>query len=400
MKLAITTLLLAISPQEGDLAKRLRETYVAAADALVAQQDAEGAWRVVMPERSVPSVAYTSLLVTALSGAPPDLRAKYKASAEKALAFLLSKANRDGSFGEGEYGSYLKTYATALALSALSTADRTDKILDSIRGAQAYLKRNQLQEGPHKGGLGYGEEELKRNPETGAFELKRSPFADLSATAMVAQAMKDSGLSFSDEFWPLAAEFVRRCHNSTEVNTDPVFLKALKDKGMSLDDNGSLIYTPVADGQVQKAGTRKIADRETIVGYGSMTYAGIKTYLYAGLRKDSPEVKAALDWIRRNYSIDSHPGFPQDRTGRQDKRGIYYYYLMMARALDAVGDRPLITPDGKEHDWPVDLAEQLLKTVRDSKAWQNDNPAWYEGDSTLVTGYVLNVCDILFHYIQ
>ena len=73
---------------------------------------------------------------------------------------------------------------------------------------------------------------------------------------------------------------------------------------------------------------------------------------------------------------------------------------MMARALDAAGDRPLIGPDGKEHDWPVDLARQLLKTVRDSKAWQNDNPAWYEGDPTLVTSYVLNVCDILLHYIR
>lgn len=400
MNLALLLLLVPAPAQDGDLAKRLRETYVAAADALVAQQDAEGAWRVVMPDRTVPSVAYTSILVTALAGAPPDLRSKYKPPVDKAVAFLLAKANRDGSFGEGEYGSYLKTYATALALSALSTADRTDKVLDALRGAQAYLKRNQLQEGPHKGGLGYGEEELKRNPETGAFELKRSPFADLSATSIAAQAMNDSGLSLTDEFWPLVAEFVRRCQNSTEVNTDPVFLKALKDKGMSLGDDGSLIYTPVADGRVQKAGTRKIADRETIVGYGSMTYAGIKTYVYAGLRKDSPEVKAALDWIRRNYSIDSHPGFPQDRAGRHHLRGIYYYYLMMARALDAAGDRPLLTPDGKEHDWPVDLAERLLKTVRDSKGWQNDNPAWYEGDSTLVTGYVLNICDILFHYIR
>ena len=92
MKLALTLLLLASPSQEGDLAKRLRETYVAAADALVARQDVEGAWRVVMPDRTVPSVAYTSLLVTALTGSPPDLRARYKEPVEKAVSFLDRKS--------------------------------------------------------------------------------------------------------------------------------------------------------------------------------------------------------------------------------------------------------------------------------------------------------------------
>src|SRR5262249_28679145 len=162
----------------------------------------------------------------------------------------------------------------------------------------------------------------------------------------------------------------------------PAFQAALKEKGMSVGKDGSLYYTPVADGAVQKAGTRKIADRETIVGYGSMTYDGIKTYVYAGLRRDSPEVKTAVEWIRRNYSLESHPGFLYDAETRAHQRGLYYYYLVMARALDACGERPLVTPDGPR-DWPVDLGEQLLKTLRGSKTWTNENPAWYEGDAVL-----------------
>jgi squalene-hopene/tetraprenyl-beta-curcumene cyclase len=392
--------ILALSLQQSDLPERLKTAYVEAADALVKLQMSSGAWPVIMPEREVPSVAYTALTVRALTNAPPALRTKYQSAIDKGLAFILGKSNPDGSFGEGDSGTYMKTYATAVALSALSTQPRTEKVADAIRGAQAYLKRNQLREGPHKGGLGYGDEEPKRNPETGAFEVKRSTIANLSATAEAAEAMKNSGVSLSDDFWPLVTEFVRKCQNNSEVNKDPEFMAALKEKGMSVDDDGSLYYTPVADGKVQKAGTRKIADREFIVGYGSMTYDGMKTYLYAGLRRDSPEVKSALDWIRRNYTLDAHPGFAFNPGTKTHLRGLFYYYLMMARALDACGERPLLTPDGRQRDWPVELGEQLLKTMRESKSWQNDNPAWYEGDPVLVTGYVLNALDILLGYVR
>src|SRR5205814_2189214 len=109
---------------------------------------------------------------------------------ERAVEYILSKANPDGSFGEGDSGTFMKTYATAVALSALSTAIRAERVGDAIRGGQAYLKRNQLKEGLHRGGLGYGDEEPKRNPETGAFEIKRSSIANLSATAAAAEAMK------------------------------------------------------------------------------------------------------------------------------------------------------------------------------------------------------------------
>jgi squalene-hopene/tetraprenyl-beta-curcumene cyclase len=398
MMIFLSLLLLA---QDGDLAQRLKTAYVEAADALVLRQDEGGAWRIAMPDRTAPSVAYTALVVTALSRGPDDLRAKYKSAIEKATRFLLSRANLDGSFGEGDSGSYMKTYATAVTLSALSTVEWTDKVSEAMRGARAYLKENQLKEGLHRGGEGYNDEEPpRRNPDTGVWEAKRSSIANLSATAAVAEAMKDTGLSISDDFWSLVEEYVRKCHNSTDVNKDPELVAAFKAKGLSVGDEGDLYYTPEPDGKLQKAGTRKIADRETIVGYGSMTYDGIKTYLYAGLRKDSPEVKAAIDWVRRNYSLDAHPGFLRSRAGREHLRGIYYFYVVMARALDAYGERPFVTADGREHDWPKELAEKLLATMRESKSWQNDNPAWYEGDSILTTSYALNILDLLLRYLR
>ena len=131
-----------------------------------------------------------------------------------------------------------------------------------------------------------------------------------------------------------------------------------------------------------------------------MTYHGIKTYIYAGLGKDSPEVKSAIDWARKNYTIDAHPGFPYDKSKRSHLRGLYYYTLVMTRALDVIEERPFRTFDGKEHDWPVERAEHLLSTMKNDKMWFNENPAWWENDPLLVTSYVLKTLDILFPYIK
>jgi len=384
--------------QEGDLARKLTETYASAAAWLLGQQDPAGAWQMGPAGKTAPSPSYTALIATSLATAPEKLRAQYKPAVEKAVAYLVSKANPDGSFGEGPTGNFMKTYTTALALMAFSAVDRVAHA-KHIRGAQAYLKQNQLREGAHRGGLGYGDEEPKIGPDGKPFVQKKT-IANLSVTGFGAEALRDSGLPQDDEFWKLVIEFVRKCQNSSEVNRDPEFVASLRAKNLSVGEDGGLYYTPVADPGLQKAGTRKIADKETIASYGAMTYEGIKTYIYAGLRKDSPEVKSAVDWVRKNYSVELHPGFAFDETQRHHLRGLYYYYLVMARALDAYGENPFVTFDGKKHDWPRELAEQLLRTVRESKMWKNDNAGWYEGDPVLVTSYVLNTSDLLLKYVK
>jgi squalene-hopene/tetraprenyl-beta-curcumene cyclase len=379
----------AFSGDDGDLAKKLKDAYSSAADQLVGVQDASGAWKMGPKGKQTLSPSSTALIVASLAQAPEPVRTKHKEATAKGLAFILSKANADGSFGEGPTGAFLKTYTTALCLVALSAVERTDKVADAIRGAQAYLKANQLKEGPHEGGLGYGDA-----------PKDKSGRGDLSVTGFAAEGLMASGLPQDDEFWKLVVKFVRKCQNNSEVNTDPEFVAALKAKNMAVGDDGGLYYAPVASDKASPAGTKKIADKEVIASYGAMTYDGIKTYIYAGLKKDSPEVKAAVDWVRKNYSLDTHPGFVYEEVKRNHLRGIYYYYLLMARALDAYGENPFVTFDGKKHDWPKELAEQFLKVVRDSKLWANDNPAWYEDDPVITSSYVLLTCDLLFKHLR
>ena len=399
---AVTASLLAGSGGQqtggGDVAQRLKSTYQTAADWMVGQQEAAGSWKTGVPGQESTSPSYTGLIVTALANAPEELKAKYKPAVDKAVAYLLSKRNLDGSVGEGPTGTFLKTYATAITLMALSSVERTDAIDDAIRGAQAYLKSNQLREGVNRGGSGYGDDAPAMGPD--GKPVMKQTVANMSTTGFTAEGLQMSGLPKDDEFWKLVVEFVRKCQNSSETNTDAQWLSALKEKGLSVGDDGGLYYAPIADGAAQKAGTKKIADRETIQSYGSMTYDGIKTYLYAGLQKNSPEVKAAIDWVRKNYTVEVHPGFAFDAAQRHHLRGLYHYYMVMARALDAFGETPFETFDGKKHDWPAELAGQLLKTVKETKMWQNENPGWYEGDPVLVTSYVLVACDILLKHVK
>ena len=60
-----------------------------------------------------------------------------------------------------------------------------------------------------------------------------------------------------------------------------------------------------------------------------MTYSGLKSMIYAGLKPDDPRVKAAIEWIRKNYDVKTNPGLGE--------AGLYYYCNVFAKSLDALG---------------------------------------------------------------
>lgn len=379
------------SPQD-DLKKKLAEAYGRSADWIVGQQDGSGAWKAGPPGKEQPSIAYTGLVVSALAEAPKDIRAKYKGAIDKGVAYIVSKQNDDGSFGDGPGGAFLKVYTTSISLMALSLAAPDKK--DAIGNSRGYLRNNQLKEGVDKGSLGYGDKEPKM--EDGKL-VEKSTIPNLSTTGFAAEGMARSGLPKDDQFWKLVVEYVSKCQNNSETNKDPEFVARLKEKGLAVGDDGGLFYA--ADPRDMKAGTVKITDKVIIQSYGSMTYDGIKTYLYAGLSKDDPRVKSAIDWVRKNYSVEAHPGFAWDEK-RTDLQGLYYYYLVMARAFEAIGEKTFKTFDGKDHKWANELGEQLLKVQREQKMWMNDNPRWQESSPVLTTSYVLNVLNVVLKHVD
>ena len=110
-----------------------------------------------------------------------------------------------------------------------------------------------------------------------------------------------------------------------------------------------------------------------------MTYTGLKSMIYAGVKADDPRVKAAVGWVKKHYTLDANPGMP---NGQQ---GLYYYYNTFSKALAAIGMDVITDDQGKAHNWRHDLLEALAKRQKDNGSWVNSADRWMEGDPNLVT---------------
>ncbi len=117
--------------------------------------------------------------------------------------------------------------------------------------------------------------------------------------------------------------------------------------------------------------------------YGSMTYSGFKSYLYAGLSKDDPRVVAAREWIARAYTLDENPGLGTD--------GMYYYYVVLARALAANGEATIGADarGGVPRAWAGDLLTKLETLQNPDGSFRVLDDRWMEDNPVLITAYAL-----------
>jgi len=276
----------------------------------------------------------------------------------KGLAYLEKCVQPDGGIHLPK--SRLANYETCVALLCLTEANadhRYDKIL---KGAEARLRGLQWDElkGKDKsdfsfGGVGYGQ----------------GSRPDLSNTAFLLDALSACGVSKDDEAVRRALVFVSRCQNlETEHNTTPFAAKV---------NDGGFYYTCTLSRMDQGRQTPEGGLRS----YGTMSYAGLKSMIYAGLTKDDPRLAAAIGWIRKNYDVKTNPGM--------GTAGLYYYYHTFAKAMDALGADIFEDAKGVKHDWRKELADELAARQQPGGSWVNENPRWFESDPNLVTSYAL-----------
>ncbi len=317
--------------------------------------------------------AISALALTAFWLQPGGLApADEPAAVKKGYAYLMSCVQPDG----GIYRKQLPSYNTSIALTALVLANRPahEAVIAKARkfliSLQADFDEPGKLDNVLDGGIGYG---------------IKDKLPDLSNTSWALEALylskrRGENLHLSDTEdlnWEAAIHFVQSCQNLRNSNSETWASDDPQNKG-------GFIYAP---GRSMAGETNVASGRVALRSYGSMSYAGLLSYIYADLKHDDPRVIAVMEWLRGNFTLDENPAMgPQ---------GLFYYYHTMAKALTVYGAATLETKDGRHINWREQLALRLINLQHPDGSWANDNGRWFEKDPALVTAYSIIALEII-----
>ncbi|MDI6733831.1 MAG: terpene cyclase/mutase family protein [Planctomycetota bacterium] len=371
-------------PSPSEIKPALEESFDKGMHWLMQKQLPSGAF----PDlQNKDDVAFTSMGLIIITSSPnqtptrqaPTRQAKYAQETTKALRYILSCSQENGNIIDPGKVPSFDIYKTSLSIVALKTilpsrpVEEQHQIKEVIDKAVKYLQESQY--GPEsadidRGGWGYKEKEGEKIPNT-----------NLSTTSYVLEALHKSGLPKESETYQRSIDFLMKCQDSSEYNTYRVTA-----------NSGGFAYSPVES----KAGEEITADgKKVLKPYGSMTYAGLLSFIYAYVDKNDPRVLSSYNWIRARYTLEENPGLRSDAQPDIGKQGLFYYYHTFAKALDTYGEKKITTLDGKEHLWANDLVVKLVSLQSADGHWQNENPRWWEDSPLLATSYslmALNIC--------
>jgi squalene-hopene/tetraprenyl-beta-curcumene cyclase len=260
----------------------------------------------------------------------------------------------------GMYDNIIPHYITAVSVSALAAAGRPqDQKL--IKAGAAYLVANMLDEGEGivktdfwYGGMGYG----------GATRPDRK--ADIISLEYALRAIHDAETPANDAAWQKALTFLQRTQNNSETN----------DQKWAANDGGFVYYPGFSynpDGPTRS--------------YGSVSYAGLLSYSWANLKKTDPRVQAVMKWVKNNYTVDENPGLGQ--------KTVYYYYMVMAKALAALGEPTFTDANGRRHNWREELSQKLIALQHSDGTWVNEVKDEMQDNPRLVTAFVLTTFEAI-----
>lgn len=380
--------------------QKARDMAAKATEYLKSQQDrASGGWCVPEAGGRQPNLpAITGLVVTGMLLDPKADQSD--PTVLSGIKYMLNFRQPDG----GIYDRMLPSYNTSICVSALSKST-LPQARDAIGPAQDFLRKLQFSESSDTslGGQEAPKKVNKDHPFYGGVGYGRHGRPDLSNLQFMLQALQDSGVSPDDPAVQRAVVFLQRTQMLDEVNDMPYADKS-KQGGFVYSTSENAESVDRRAGQSQAGMIEETLDDGTKVSrlraYGSMTYAGFKSYLYAALPRDDTRVTAALGWISRNYTLEENPGMGTD--------GMYYYFVTFARALDAWGSptievRKAVAANGsgdekaadkpatvtEKRDWANDLIDRLAALQNADGSFRSIDDRWMEDNPVLITAYSL-----------
>ena len=99
-----------------------------------------------------------------------------------------------------------------------------------------------------------------------------------------------------DPAFKKALVFVSRCQNLKSEHNDQPWAGKIND--------GSFIYTAAAAARPRY---RRARPDDGLPGYGSMTYAGIKSLIYCGVEQGRPADEEGAEWIQQELHARRQP---------------------------------------------------------------------------------------------
>ncbi len=287
---------------------------------------------------------------------------------DRALDYILSCVQDDGGIYqevEGRRGGGLSNYNTAISMMALHAADRPD-LTPYVLNARTFIARMQhFGDDSYSGGFGYDRDTDRA-------------YADLLNTYWSVVAMRETAAAEEarppqegrvDIDWAEAVAFIEKMQNPAAAGTD---------------QEGGFFYRP---GESKAGATTNEAGVVYFRSYGSMTYAGMLSLIYADVDRQDARVRSAFDWAARHWTLAENPGMGDE--------GLFYFYNVLTKCLDAldVDAVPRVGNDGVIN-WRKEMAGRLVSRQHIDPAtghgyWKNDDGRFWESDPVLTTAYSL-----------
>lgn len=362
----------------ADKLAQARQMRDKAVDYLLSQQDERtGGWSVRPDGPNLPAITGLVLLGMTADDALPTRDNATRRAVDRGYEFMYGYQQGDG----GIYDRILPQYNTAISLAALSRLD-TQRADEASKKALAYLRTLQYSDdNPNPelqvsrshafyGGIGYG----------------GSGRPDNSNMHMFMMALEEAGVPSDDPAVQRALVFLSRTQMDDRIN-DMDYARGSRQGGFVYATSPS--GEQVGEGESKASMIEETMDDGTKISrlraYGSMTYAGFKSYVYAQLPADDLRVTQARRWIGENYTLEENPGLGDE--------GTYYFFLTFSRALDAFGEPTLeVTADDgstREANWANDLIDRLAELQNEDGSFRPVNDRWMENDPVLITAYTL-----------
>ncbi len=362
--LAFAFLANAASPELTARAEKIQEK---AAAFLYPQQLFTGTWLM--------NPAITALVVLGLQDAKISQKPENRAKLDLAIESIAKSAQPNGTILNPRDRRSYPVYSTSICLLALVKANRPQDA-QIIRNARDYLlsvdptPEDSDNRQPDKQGFGYGKRQrADLNNTSWALEaLAATDHLDREPLNQDPERAKKADLA-----WSKALTFLSSCQNLADTNQSAWI------KSAPADDIGGFIYCP-------EDAMKHPDQKEMLRSYGSMTYSGLKSLIYARVKPDDPRITAATKWLQKHYTLEENYGVGQS--------GYYYYLHTFAKTLAVLKVDSFTDDQGTVHDWRTELIDAIEKRQQPDGSFVNSaSGRWWENVPILATSYVLMALD-------